>query len=392
MTGQFIILAGVVALLIAVAAMRRKPATAEAKQGTATDPDTASGSKPSSRQDGEARRSPTPAAPALPKLEMVEDEDLDITQVTLPRLQLLDEDDVIEEDTTTGSESAVVPIVFDEEAAVDKPTDASAYFLVSAVGQTHGGQRRRRNEDAFLVLEDPPLFAVADGMGGYAGGDVASDLAVKTVASHFHENTSKKTLFSHLPRRASELAHAMLLANLSVWEKANHDRDLEGMGTTFVAARFSPRKERVYIGHVGDSRCYLFRDGRLTQVTTDHTLEQQGIAGPMAGNLTRAVGISPTVEVDIILGRPQPGDVYLLCSDGLSKMVGDDEIARVIASMTDPQQAVDELVDMANAAGGRDNITVILVRVEPPVAATRPDASKKKKKKRKKRRRKVEAV
>jgi protein phosphatase len=142
------------------------------------------------------------------------------------------------------------------------------------------------------------------------------------------------------------------------------------MGTTVVCARFSPTKRRLHIGHVGDSRCYRLRDGIFKQLTADHTMAELGMTGPESANLSRAVGIWSTVPIDVVVGAPLPSDIYLLCSDGLTKMLDDERIAHVLRTEEDPQAAVDRLIFFANARGGKDNITVILVRVVEPT----PDA------------------
>ncbi len=257
-------------------------------------------------------------------------------------------------------------IVHDAEAADEEPTASHALILVSAVGQTHRGRRRSNNQDAYAVLQRHNLFVVADGMGGYAGGEVASQLAVETVERAFDDNDFTGSFPADLHRDGAQLAAAIQMANRAIWQHAQAHPELEGMGTTLVAARFSPRRERVYVGHVGDSRCYRFRDGALTRLTEDHNLGQIGVTGRNAHMLTRAVGIGPAVEVDLILARPQVGDGYLLCSDGLNKMVPDERIAEVLSGPGDARDKVEHLVSLANAAGGKDNITVILVEVQAP--------------------------
>jgi protein phosphatase len=136
------------------------------------------------------------------------------------------------------------------------------------------------------------------------------------------------------------------------------------MGTTVVSAYFSPNNQRVYIAHVGDSRCYRLRGGKLTQLTMDHTLGAAGITGKSAAVLSRAVGIEENVEVDVSMESPLPGDIYLLCSDGLSRMVQNDEIQSTLEKVKDLEEANKVLIDKANQGGGRDNITAILVRVD----------------------------
>lgn len=260
-------------------------------------------------------------------------------------------------------------LLADEGADVDDPTLTTEAFLVSAARQTHVGQRRKRNEDCFLLMHDLGIYVVADGMGGYAGGDVASRLAVETIAKTFRSESFDARVHAELPRRATELAKSFQAANLAVWELATDDPDLRGMGTTLVGARFALKKKRVYIGHIGDSRCYRLRNGKLRQVTMDHTLGSYGVTGPRAHRLVRAVGIGSEVEIDVITGEPKIGDTYLFCSDGLNKMVSDDEIAEILMSSKDLDTASQRLVDRANERGGRDNVTVVLVAVRPPPRA-----------------------
>jgi protein phosphatase len=135
------------------------------------------------------------------------------------------------------------------------------------------------------------------------------------------------------------------------------------MGTTVVAAYFSPNKQKVYLAHVGDSRCYRLRKGELKQLTLDHTLGAAGITGKNADVLVRALGVEPKVQVDVSTEAPMPGDVYLLCSDGLTRMVDAEKIGTVLRENDDLGRATAKLVELANAEGGRDNITAILARI-----------------------------
>lgn len=307
-----------------------------------------------------------------------DEEDDDLTLITLAPPEVLQNaiqrpstpsyggDDDDEDDDHDNEEPSAVPIIYDDDAAVDEPTSSSPLLLISAVGQTDPGQKRKKNEDCYLCLDEHHLFAVADGMGGHAGGDIASRLAVDTIARTFREQSFTESPYPNVPRRGSELAIAIQRANSAIYERAHADRGLAGMGTTIVSARFSPNKQRLYIGHVGDSRCYRFRDNELTQLTTDHTMGAAGITGPMANHLSRAIGIAPAVKVDLIIARPHPGDVYLLCSDGLSKMATHEAIRDILIKEPDPEKASQALIEKANAGGGRDNITVILVRVSDP--------------------------
>jgi protein phosphatase len=273
--------------------------------------------------------------------------------------------DIDDEESAAEAPSAV-PILYDEDAAIDEPTRMSALILVSAASQTDQGRRRRRNEDSFITLEDHHLFVVADGMGGHAGGDVASKMCVETIAEAFKTSTFKGDPYPDVPRRGAELAAAIQMANRRIFEHARANAAYQGMGTTVVSARFSPNKQRMYVGHVGDSRCYRLRAGQLTQITTDHTMGAQGVTGPLASHLNRAVGVAPGVKVDLLIARPQPEDIYLLCTDGLSKMVPDEQIQAILNGEPDLDKAVQALVERANARGGRDNITVILVQVKDP--------------------------
>ena len=299
--------------------------------------------------------------------------------LNLPVLSF-DEDDDLEETTFGADHTQVGPtseleagpaakILYDDDAAPEEPTDVRRLILVSATGQSDRGKRRERNEDSLLVQESEGLFVVADGMGGYRGGDIASTLAVKTIQDAFEANSFPGPPHAMMPRRASELVRAIQLANRAVHARAREDRDLEGMGTTVCAARFSVTKQRLYIGHVGDSRVYRLRAGALVQMTSDHTMRDLGVEGTAAGHLSRAVGIWPVVPVDIILGKPRAGDTYLLCSDGLTKMVEDSEIERVLTELS-PEQAVSRLISAANDFGGKDNVTVVVVQIHSPMHVT----------------------
>src|SRR5262249_11666924 len=158
------------------------------------------------------------------------------------------------------------------------------------------------------------LFVVADGMGGHAGGDVASQMAVDTMAEKFKSGSFGTEVYPGVPRRGSELAMAMQMANTAIFEHAKANAAYQGMGTTVVGARFSPNKQRLYVGPVGDSRCYRLRGKQLTQITTDHTMGAQGVTGPLASHLNRAVGVGAGVKIDLIIARPRPEDIYLLCT------------------------------------------------------------------------------
>ncbi len=338
----------------------------------AADPPPAPAAKPSP--------APSPPRPPLP-----EPDDDDITLVTLAPQDLVALIAALpppeEAEEPEPEAPAAVPIIYDAEAAEDEPTRAHAVILVAAVGQSDVGRKRKGNEDRYLALDAHNLFVVADGMGGHAGGEVAAQLAVDTIGRAFQEQRFEGKPYDDVPRRGSELALAVQMANRAIYERARKQPELHGMGTTLVSARFTPGKERVYIGHVGDSRCYRFRSGQLTQLTTDHTMGALGMPGPFADHLSRALGVGATVQVDLVIAKPRHDDVFLLCSDGLTKMVPDAEIRDLLAAHPDPNEAADALVRRANEKGGRDNITVLVVVVKDPTGFVRYIESQLQKKK-----------
>ena len=241
--------------------------------------------------------------------------------------------------------------------------------------RTDTGRQRNANEDSLFTRA--PLFVVADGMGGAQAGEVAS----KTAAESFDRE---------LPQAPPErvLRETIEGANRTIHEHARQDPELAGMGTTITAAIVDLEAEEVAIGHVGDSRAYRLRGGRFERLTRDHSLveemrrkgqltEAQAEDHPQRSIITRALGPEPEVEVDVQTVPAQPGDVFLICSDGLTTMLGDEQIGQLLARATSMQTAVRALVDEANRAGGRDNITVVAFRVEDAAApaAGNPGAS-----------------
>ncbi len=298
-------------------------------------------------------------ATPLPKLDYEEDADIDPTKVGTddPERPIL--------------QAPTRRIVYDEDAATEDPTSPGALILVTATAQTDKGVRRKRNEDNLLVMADEGVYVVADGMGGYRGGEIASEIAVGTIEEAFSTHSFPGDLHESIPTRASELARAIQMANDSILARAQKQPELTGMGTTVCAARFSPNKQRLYVAHVGDSRLYRLRQGKLHQMTSDHTMKDFGVTGEGSAHLSRAVGVWPTVPIDIVLGKPLPNDRYLLCSDGLTKMLDDETIAAIASKDVSPSILVDELVAAANARGGKDNITIILIRVFDPAEVER---------------------
>jgi serine/threonine protein phosphatase PrpC len=228
------------------------------------------------------------------------------------------------------------------------------------------GRMRKNNEDRFLSAGR--LAAVADGMGGHRAGEVASAIAMEELASLEHAGPWPK------PAEATEALRSVFLrANRRIREMAAKDKALDGMGTTMVA--LLEDGDSVYLANVGDSRAYLLRNGELTQVTVDHTLVQELIdegrlrpeeaeRHPQRSIITRALGVEADVEVDLFTYKLQAGDRLLLCTDGLSGVVGEAHIRNVLLRVADPQDAAERLVAMANEGGGPDNITVMVLDTE----------------------------
>jgi PPM family protein phosphatase len=251
-----------------------------------------------------------------------------------------------------------------------------ALHIVDQAGRTDVGRQRTANEDSLVV--QPPLFAVADGMGGAKAGEVASAVAVDAVES---------ARDSDEPAEA-QLASIVRNANRRIYDLAVADESRRGMGTTLTLAKV--HGDDVSLAHVGDSRAYRMRDGELAQLTRDHSLvaelERSGQITaeaaehhPQRSIITRALGPEPDVEVDTYTLAGREGDVFLICSDGLTSMISDDEVASILSSASSLDEAADTLVRAANQSGGKDNITVILFRLgegEPSEAAatTEPTA------------------
>jgi PPM family protein phosphatase len=229
------------------------------------------------------------------------------------------------------------------------------------------GRRRRRNEDSYVSR--PPLFAIADGMGGAQAGEVASRLAAAVLNESDGGGLGEE--------RVVELIQE---ANRRVFQRSNEDAATQGMGTTMTVALVDEGQGRITIGHVGDSRAYRLRDGELDQLTEDHSLVQELLrsgklspeeAGthPQRAVITRAVGTEPDVDVDTFTVEAEPGDLYLLCSDGLTDMIGEDELHESVTSRRgDLEDAARRLVAAANRVGGEDNITVVLFEIVADVA------------------------
>lgn len=243
-------------------------------------------------------------------------------------------------------------------------TRTSLSFTVAADSDV--GRVRTGNEDSYYAGD--VVIAVADGMGGHAGGEIASSRALGPI-----ERLEGKT-YPSAEGASSALAEAIGEANRLVLDHGEANPELSGMGTTLTAAMI--REGRLHVAHVGDSRAYLLRNGQLTQLTSDHTLVEQMVRDgqisrdeaavhPHRSVLTRAIGVERAIEVDTLAPLPlQPGDQILLCSDGLTGPLGEDELARLLGEHDDSEAAVQALIHAANAAGGPDNITVVLLRVD----------------------------
>lgn len=242
------------------------------------------------------------------------------------------------------------------------------------------GLQREHNEDSFVVLKEHDLFVVADGMGGHRAGDIASKLATETISDFFRSTATEDVTWpfhfdTNLSEEENRLLTGIRVANRQIFERSTRSRECHGMGTTVVGCMYSARKNRIYIGHVGDSRCYRVRGKQIQLLTRDHSLvndyllampdltEEQRSELPR-NVITRALGMQDSVVVDLQHDVPLHGDVYVLCSDGLSGMMSDDEICEIISSDSDLREACRQLIARANEHGGEDNVTAVVVRIE----------------------------
>ena len=250
---------------------------------------------------------------------------------------------------------------YNQSTEFTRRTDEEVNILAKIFKATHVGKVRRNNEDSLIVI-DPETFVVADGMGGAQAGEVASRMLVEVV----------KVILTNMPTPWNEkiLSQAILVANAKIFETAQRNDELSGMGTT--ATILSLDGDKAYFAHVGDSRLYLLRDNELRQITEDHsyveTLVRNGEitpeearVHPMKNVLTQAVGAVAELYVDAANFPVNKGDMFLLCTDGLTNMVDDETIAKILQSASDPAE---ELIEAALAAGGKDNVTVIVAGVD----------------------------
>ncbi len=237
---------------------------------------------------------------------------------------------------------------------------------------TDPGRARENNEDSVAFDEQAQVAVLADGMGGYNAGEIASGMATAFIKSEL----SRWLLEAGPVAQAKEIRRAMEIcvdnANLAIFNSANANPAYAGMGTTLVLAVF--RDGKLTVGHIGDSRCYRYRDRAIAQITKDHSLLQEQIdagmitaeqaaVSPIKNLVTRALGVEQSVLLEVNELQIQAGDVYLMCSDGLSDMVDDEVIARIVAEGSGLSQMADDLVAAANNNGGKDNISVVIVAV-----------------------------
>jgi serine/threonine protein phosphatase PrpC len=251
---------------------------------------------------------------------------------------------------------------------------------IEAFGSTDVGMVRDSNQDSFLIRKEEGIFLVADGMGGRAGGEVASSLAVETIGHEVHQKL-ETILSSEVASRRALLARTINAASLKIYERSLELPQYRGMGTTTTFLWITPSEHRTrarspmtaVVAHVGDSRCYLFRSGFLYQVTDDHSLVNEQVksgllrqgeasTSQMKNVITRCVGYQEEEEVDTFALPLYRGDRFLLCSDGLTGKVNDEEIAEWLRS-SKLSEIPDDLIRLANQRGGEDNITAVVVEV-----------------------------
>jgi serine/threonine protein phosphatase PrpC len=264
----------------------------------------------------------------------------------------------------------------------------TAALVLTSFGATDVGRARDSNEDAILVRDDLSLYVVADGAGGHASGEVASRLAVRSMENFFGATVRaahERPEFDRfgIPSAARRLSQAILKANRDVVEIAQGSSPHRGMGTTVVAAYFSARSGLLHVAHVGDSRCYRLRGGHLELMTQDHSLftdvieQRPDLADDVLERLpknivTRALGMNLQLRVSLRSHRVVADDKYLLCTDGLSNLVSAEEIADTLDLGEPPEQLVERFLAMANAAGGHDNISALVIECHGGYQRARP--------------------
>ena len=284
-----------------------------------------------------------------------------------------------------------------------KVPDTTGVGLESAI-HSDVGRVREKNEDNHLILGDRSLYVVADGMGGHNSGEIASQISVEAVKAFFENESTdqmlRKAYTTYKRRRGAgqrrrsfdefRLWKSLEAANLHIFNTARRYAQFRDMGTTVVATHFVGR--RVYVGYVGDSRVYRIRKGRIEQLTEDHSLANEYVKMkilrkedlprfPYKNVIVRALGLSERVKIDTFYREARKGDIFLLCSDGLTDLVEDPDIRDIVLAADSPEKASVALVDEANARGGVDNITVLVVNVRHEPEPKKSQAKRKSKKK-----------
>lgn len=251
----------------------------------------------------------------------------------------------------------------------------------TSYGQTDVGMKRELNEDNFSILENEGVYVVADGMGGHNAGEIASQITIDTIAKFFQSSAKDEDITwpykmdTSLSLNANKLMVGIKFANRTIFRSASSNTAYAGMGTTVVAILTKNGEGEIYIAHVGDSRCYCYSENKLAQVTEDHSLlneyikagqitKEQAKNFPHKNVIMRALGMKENVLVDIQKRKVEPGEIYLLCSDGLSDMLDDEEIKEVFDKGMSLEETTKEFIDRSNSNGGKDNITVVLLKVD----------------------------
>jgi len=253
---------------------------------------------------------------------------------------------------------------------------------IIAAGRSDVGLQRDHNEDSWSCLERYGLYLVADGMGGHQSGEVASSMAAEAVRAFFEATEREDATWPfpidpNLSLAENRLSASIKMANKQIFDRSLHDHALQGMGTTVVSLLVAPERRLVYVAHVGDSRAYRVRDGRIVQLTRDHSLvndylmmmpdmPKEAMDVLPKNVITRALGMQDSVVVDLTTEDLVEGDRYVLCSDGLSGQVSDERIRELVSAHKDDLgKAAEQLVEESNGAGGDDNVTVVIIGVEP---------------------------
>jgi len=244
-----------------------------------------------------------------------------------------------------------------------------------AAGLTDIGRERSHNEDRFILLPEFRVYVVADGMGGHQSGEVASRMAASTVAGYFRGLPTDHPRMISREALCETLKSAVTDANSKIFARADDSRAHRGMGTTVVASAFRPEDGTMAVVHAGDSRAYHLRGGKMVQLTRDHSLlsdallerpelTEADLSYLPKNVITRALGIGPTVDLDATYVEAQIGDHFILCSDGLHGLIDDEQIRRIVDGRESLTDSCQKLVEAANKAGGKDNITAVVIRID----------------------------